>query len=199
MPLANPNQNPNEAEALEPQAVNQNGEEIRQLLAAVRMTNNTIVRLNNTNINMEREERINNQHDAGTMPLADSNQHPNGAEAPEPQDVDQTIEDIRQLIMGMGLSHENVVQLTAALNNLTVALNKERKEFIESQELLQSKIDQNKAKILQNKADILQLQQGRAEDKAEKEELKHKLDEEMAAHQVLENKVEELIALSSQK
>ena len=133
------------------------------------------------------------------MPLANSNQNPNGAEAPEPQaDVDQTIEDIRQLIMGMGLSHEHVVQLTTAVNNLTAALDMER-------ELSQGQIDQNKAGILQNKADIIQLQQGRVEDAAKKEQLQHQLDEGKAEHQVLENKMDELqsqlrqlIALSSQ-
>ena len=133
------------------------------------------------------------------MQLVSPNQNPNEAEALEPEAaVDHNIEDIRQLIMGMGLSHENVVQLTSALNNLTAALNMEREER-------QGQIDQNKANIDQNKADILQLQQDQAEEAAKKEQLERQLDEGKAERQALENKMDELqsqlrqlIALSSQ-
>ena len=126
------------------------------------------------------------------MPLANSNQNPDGAEAPEPQAVavDQNSKvDMRQILEKFAQLNTTVKGLATTVDELKTTLNQERKERIESQELLQSKIDQNKAEILnlEHRLDV-----EKAERQATILDLENRLDVEKAERQVLKSKVEEL-------
>ena len=112
------------------------------------------------------------------MPLANPNQNPDGAEAPEQQQqalnrnsdgsvnlfgapaatADKNSERISQLLEAVKISNDNVVGLNKAFKRMKSALQKERAERISKQ--LDAGI------IPQSQGDISQLQQGDAADDA---------------------------------
>ena len=83
------------------------------------------------------------------MPLANSNQNPDGAEAPAPQAVNQNSWEIMlsqqqlQLLTNLNTLATNINQVNNNVGRVNNTLDMERVERIESQKLLQSNFDQH--------------------------------------------------------
>ena len=189
MPLANPNQNPDEAEAPEQQqqALNRNSEDAAAAYRAYMMQSQF--------------------YQSVHAPLSTNPITPYGGHALTPMNLfgapaapaDRNSEDISQLVTAMKISNDNIAGLTTAVSDVKIGLEKEGEARREGIKTVQNNVDRNTvridgntARIDEHKGEIDQIKHHRAEDKAEVEQLKDKLVEEVTKRQALESKVEGL-------
>ena len=126
------------------------------------------------------------------MPLANPNQNPDGAEAPEQQQ--QALNQNGGEIMSQ---QPRIGQVRNNINEILAALNLEREERINSHHDVENNLQNQRARILQNQRVIRQLQQEQAAENASLREYEESFAAHVSDMEALQRQIEALQRLRS--